>query len=182
MKSLKFTGMVVALAALSGSAMAAVYVAPDPITVAGYTFNVPTDSDGLDFKDTFKFSLASGAGSTVKFDVTYLDYGDDQFALPKVLFKLNNETEMVDFGGIKPGAGLLSSTLSFSGLSIGTPYSLDVEVLGGGVNTDYGSWNFGNEYSVTVAAASVPEPDTYALILSGLAILATVSRRRTQKA
>lgn len=182
MKSLKFTGMVVALATLSGSPMAAVYVAPEPISVAGYTFNVPTDLDGFNFTDTFKFSLASGAGSTVKFDVAYRDYEDGYFALPKVLFTLNNVTEMVDFGGIEPGAGLLSSTLSFSGLSTGTPYSLDVEVVGGGVNTGYGSWNFGSQYSVTVAAAPVPEPETYALLLSGLAILATVARRRTQKA
>jgi hypothetical protein len=51
----------------------------------------------------------------------------------------------------------------------------DVSTQGTALNNSSGNWRFDN---VSISVASVPEPETYALMLAGLGIIAAVAKRR----
>lgn len=100
------------------------------------------------------------------------------FSLSSGLFG-NLGTVTRQFGG--------TSVIGFNGananVSFSSPEFLDVEIgdsMGNGVNWSIGGLNAGDSLSITVAA--VPEPETYALLLSGLGMVGWLSRRRRVQA
>ena len=79
----------------------------------------------------------------------------------------------VNFGAPTLGAG--SQTLSWNGLLAAGQYSVSITGLTGIAGAQYGA---------TVSAlpvTSVPEPETYGMMLGGLALLGAAARRKAKK-
>ena len=88
-----------------------------------------------------------------------------------------------NLGTVTPQFGVVSA-INFNGsnasVNFSQPEFLDVAIgnslNNGGVNWSINGLNAGDSLSITVAA--VPEPETYALLLSGLGMVGWLSRRR----
>ncbi|MBB4845581.1 hypothetical protein HNP55_004133 [Paucibacter oligotrophus] len=83
-----------------------------------------------------------------------------------------------NFSGVLLGYGPLSLTtsstqanLSWSGTLAAGSYTVNISGLSAARNT---------QYTTTLAAAPVPEPETYALLLAGLGVVGFVALRRKQ--
>lgn len=57
----------------------------------------------------------------------------------------------------------------------------DVSTQGTALNNTSGNWRFDNVLITGTAIAAVPEPETYAMMLAGLGLLAFAARRRNKK-
>lgn len=92
-----------------------------------------------------------------------------------------------NLGTVTPQFGVVSA-INFNGsnasVNFSQPEFLDVAIgnslNNGGVNWSINGLNAGDSLSITVAA--VPEPETYALLLSGLGMVGWLSRRRRPQA
>jgi len=92
-----------------------------------------------------------------------------------------------NLGTVTPQFGAVSA-INFNGsnasVNFSQPEFLDVAIgnslNNGGVNWSINGLNAGDSLSITVAA--VPEPETYALLLSGLGMVGWLSRRRRPQA
>jgi hypothetical protein len=71
------------------------------------------------------------------------------------------------------GQSFLAQT-EFTGLKAGS-YSLEIA----GTSTTAGT--YGGTFALSTIAAPVPEPETYAMMLAGLGLMAAIARRRKQK-
>ena len=83
------------------------------------------------------------------------------------------------------GVALLDSSFNVLGTSsVGGPLSLSLSNLGAGdyaiAVTGFTSGSAGGAYTGILAAAPVPEPETYALMLAGLGIVGFIASRRRQ--
>ncbi len=180
---------VVALASMSS--FAADYgSAATLVGAAGYAFaDTALPTDGSDFGDNFTFKLASGSGTQVQFEANFINLsvqqGDPSYgvmSMPLVSFTLNNVTkasQSVVLGSSVTGTTVTSA--GFSGLIAGNVYTL--HVTGTGLasqgNAGSGSYYLGDKYAVSIAA--VPEPESYAMFMSGIGLLGFMARRRSAK-
>ena len=186
-----FKKTLIALSALLAStAFAANYGSPSLIVgAAGYSFGTTAlPVSGEDFTDTFEFQLGSGSGTQARFEATFYDlsvtendisYGT--LSLPNITFTLNGVAKNSLAAAVIPGStGTALAAASFTGLTVGTAYTLTVEGKGVGDNATTGSYYLGNSYNITVAA--VPEPESYAMLLAGLGLMGAIARRRKNNA
>lgn len=146
---------VAALLATSASAFAATdlgTLGSDPVFFNG-------SGSGFVF-DTFTFTLSEM--SNLRIDVTDLKF-------PPTWSFGNFGIALLDSTFNKIGSASGNDGLSFSGLAAGT-YALAV--------TGFTSGSLGGAYAGVLAAAPVPEPETYALMLAGLGIVGFIASRR----
>lgn len=146
---------VAALLATSASAFAATdlgTLGSDPVFFNG-------SGSGFVF-DTFTFTLSEL--STLRVDVTDLKF-------PPTWSFSNLGIALLDSSFATVGSGNAADGLSFSGLAAGT-YALAL--------TGFTSGSMGGAYAGVLAAAPVPEPETYALMLAGLGIVGFIASRR----
>lgn len=146
---------VAALLATSASAFAATdlgTLGSDPVFFNG-------SGSGFVF-DTFTFTLSEM--SNLRIDVTDLKF-------PPTWSFGNFGIALLDSTFNKIGGANGTDGLSFSGLAAGT-YALAV--------TGFTSGSMGGAYAGVLAAAPVPEPETYALMLAGLGIVGFIASRR----
>lgn len=146
-----------ALLATSASAFSASLgaVGTDPVFFNGV-------GSGLVF-DTWTFSLSEVSNLTVDL----LASTSPSFSFANLGFALLDSSFNVV--GTTTAGGPLSLTLS--GLGAGD-YALAV--------TGFTSGSMGGAYTGILAAAPVPEPETYALMLAGLGIVGFIASRRRQ--
>ena len=145
---------------------------------AGFYSSVKTRS----FADFFKFTLPSGSGSTGGASViSGFSFKSNASNVVIREFELLDRTDgMKDIDSnyvaidypLAPGA---SSTMSFSGLTVGHTYALEVE---GGLarGAKYGS------FSGNVSIDPVPEASEWAMMASGLGLFGFIASRRSKKA
>lgn len=183
MKALKKIVMAASMMA-AFAAQAADYGSVSTVVApGGTTWNAVLPSDGANFQDTFTFTLNQTAAET-RFTANFFDwehiYGDSQYgtlSLPKIEFTLSSTTQSVNASAILPAGltGTAQAAATFSTLMPGS-YTLTVKGLGIGDNVGSGSYYLGDKYSITVSP--VPEPESYAMFLAGLGLMASVVRRR----
>lgn len=143
------------------------------------TYNLGTLSSGLTpiayttvapgaFSDTFNFSLSSfsvlsGGVGALNFSIPFLDVLHID-GLKLELFDASNHSLAV--GGLTVAAG-------------SQPFGSYHAVVSG-TATGYWGGAYSGALSVSPATAPVPEPETYALMLAGLGLVAWISRRRNK--
>ncbi|MBP1204776.1 hypothetical protein JOD97_002818 [Duganella sp. 1411] len=153
------------LAAASFSASATVHNLGvlDPSGFDSFTGASEKFGAGVAIDDTWTFTLLAPSSTSFAAVQTFAVTAGKILNFAAVL----NSTS---FGAPVPGAG--SQTLSWIGnLAAGT-YSVNVTGTTGLSGATYGA---------TVSALPVPEPETYAMMLGGLALLGAVARRKAQK-
>jgi len=176
MKPMSFAKRAAVLAVLAGSAVGANAANYDLATItageAPTSFNAFHGGTGLvSFDDNFMFTLLTPGitGGSVL-----------EFSIPGII------------GAKFTGAELYSGTVGSGSLmatAIGTPESLSFS----GIFTPAGSYYFhvagaidgvsvGAAYSgaISVAAAPVPEPESYAMFLAGLGVMGAIAVRRNK--
>lgn len=167
-------------------------VATDLGTIAG---SFDTGTVNTSFVDSLDISYTFTLGATGT--VTALAYGTPVASIsgnyPSIVLTeintYNGTTNGVDLfktglvTEIQPTAYGVGSTFIFTGLSAGT-YTLSWEafsntkttnLISGATSSVYGGTG---KFSTQVIVSSVPEPETYAMILAGLGIVGFMSRRR----
>ncbi|MBZ8140332.1 hypothetical protein CLD22_10525 [Rubrivivax gelatinosus] len=110
--------------------------------------------------DTFTFTLSEL--SNLRIDVTDLKF-------PSSWSFSNLGIALLDESFATLGSATAANGLSFSGLAAGT-YALAL--------TGFTNGTYGGAYAGVLAAAPVPEPETYALMLAGLGIVGFIASRR----
>jgi hypothetical protein len=164
---LKFivAGAMLAAASFSASATAYDLGTLDPSGFDSWTQGSGKLAANTSFDDTWTFTLL--APSTTSFAAL------QTFAVTSGEIK-NFSAVLTGVGAFNaPTAGDGSQTLSWKGsLGIGT-YSVHVTGLTGDSKASY---------SATVSALPVPEPETYGMMLGGLALVGVVARRKAKKA
>lgn len=167
---------------LSTLALAASFAAAAPsVHAASYSFG------SLAIGETFtQGSLLASTGTTDTFSFTLESAGSLLTEGATIAFSFFNTT----FDGVFSGVSLYGSgntlvttgtltnsgkgfSLSAANLAAGTTYTLSVT----GVAT--GSGGFAN-YAVAGAVSPVPEPESYAMMLAGLAVMGAIARKRSQ--
>ena len=135
----------------------------------GNTFGAATY--GSSFSDVYTFDLSTASqsvGTTVTID---LSAGPLNFQLSNMAIKLTDSTGTTTYA--MDNTMDASKTLQLSAnLASGTGYRFLVtgDVTG----------NIGGGYAGVLAAAPVPEAETYAMMLAGLGLVGFMARRRTQ--
>lgn len=184
---------------LAAAALAVVAFGANATTVSTNLGTVGTSLDtgtvSTSFVDSLDISYTFTLGATGT--VTALAYGTPVASISGtypgiVLTEINtyngttNGVDLFKTGlvtEIQPTAYGYGSTFIFTGLSAGT-YTLSWEafanttttnLISGASSTVYGGTG---KFSTQVIISSVPEPETYAMILAGLGIVGFMSRRR----
>lgn len=164
----------IALAGLAAHAQA--QTAWGQIPISGTTQKTGlggADAQGAAFSDTYSFSLV-GQGANSAGSIASIDFSD-----------LGWTTALT--GSLTLAGGSYSRTYSFGGLSGYTPTALNFGALSAGkyvltvagtaTGADGGAYSFGMNFTPS-QAAPVPEPESLAMMLSGLGLMAVVGRRR----
>jgi hypothetical protein len=135
---------------------------------SGVNYSVPPTTVGATFSDTFKFSLAGPSSFIAALTtVTFMP----------VLGISNFLLELQAPGGLSLG---MFSPTAIGGVSVIQTPSL---ALAGGIDykaivTGKVSGAFGGSYTVAMAAAPVPEPAEWTMLLAGLLVMGFIARRR----
>lgn len=156
---------------LIGTAQAMPVATPlGPIGYSGVSSGpVALPWDGA-FSNDFSFSLLEG--NSLQIDLTTNFYGTTPADAPEITF------ELLGVGSFQPEISAIHKIFAagslLTGLSQGTDYTLRVS------GTDAG--NLGLSYFLQLAPSmTVSEPDSYALLLGSLGLMALVARRRQSK-
>lgn len=174
---MKFSKKILAAAALavaSVSASAGTLYAFD-ITKIQQTITKPGD-----FVQIYDFYL-----DPVTFPQFQADVG---FAFTELKFKsytditfsgltLSDDSGVVWSGVPAPAGGTPADVISFDNVTVGSQH-FQLIVAGTAIGTGPNS----GSYSFEIAAAPVPEPETYGLALAGLLVAGTLAKRRSQRA
>ena len=172
----------IALAVTLGLAAGAANATGGNITIdstgnGGFFSSVTTS-----FEDFWNFTLPAGSGSTggasvisgISFKTKANNVVISEFELLDTTNGMNDSDSnyvAIDYP-VAPGA---SSTISFSGLTVGHTYALEVE-------GSLASAAKSGSYSGNVSIDPVPEPSEYALMASGLGLFGFIASRRSKKA
>jgi hypothetical protein len=144
-----------------------------PLGAIGYSglsvVSVPLPWSGA-FSDNFAFSLKDGNG--VQLGLTSSYFGATPADVPSITF------ELLGIGSFAPTVSATDDVFSagalLTGLEQGSSYTLRIS------GSD--SWNLGLSYALyIVPTMAVPEPDSIALQLSSLGLLALLTHRRQYK-
>lgn len=161
--------LAIAVSALAaGSAQAATVNAG---TLGAYT-NVFTHTAGT-FEDTINFSIASpsvlsGAANNLVLSFSALSIYDIA-GLTVNVWNNSHPFGSINFGSFAGN----NQTYSFN---LPTAGNYHVDITGNATGA------FGGAYGITLSAAPVPEPETYAMLLAGLGVMGAIARRRKQNA
>jgi hypothetical protein len=125
--------------------------------------------------DTFSFTLESAGsllseGATVAFSFFNLTF-DGAFSSVS-LFNSSNANALVASGNLTNGGK--GFTLSAANLLAGNTYTLSV------TGAAIGTGGAAATYAVAGAVSPVPEPESYAMMLAGLAVMGAIARKRSQ--
>jgi hypothetical protein len=173
----KWFAAVMLVAAFIGSAKAADMTSDTNVGfltsfAAGVNYMVPPATPGATFSDTFRFSLAGP--STFVSALTTLTF------LP--LVGISNFLLELQ----APGGGSIST---FAPTTIGVVSVIQTPqlTLAGGIDykaivTGTVSGATGGSYTVNMAAAPVPEPAEWMMLLAGLLVMGFIARRRNNPA
>ena len=164
---MKLNKLIVATAmALAASATFAADTPPGPLDLSSGSNSFGFNPTGM-FVDTYTFTLAdtswliAGQASTTK-------VGSQDLDITSILIKSGGAT----VGSFAANAGSNDAVENYSLAQLllaPGAYSLVVS----GMNSDAKA-----SYSGNVAVAAIPEPETYALMLAGLAAVGFIARRR----
>ena len=144
-----------------GSSLGTVGAAPRSFASECFrTFSSP----GADFTDHYSFSIAA-LGNVAGGLVDFLVFQWNDVNLSSVV--------VTGQGQVRSDANAADG-FSFAGLSAGT---YDLAVSG---SLDRGQWLGGYSGSISSIAAPVPEPETYAMLMLGLAGVGFAARRRNK--
>lgn len=178
---MKQTLIAIALAGAVGSAQAAT------VSLSGGSFPYdlgvdPTDANAYSvthevgsFSDIFTFSLTSSASDTISSAVALLlpDFeGGSSYEVTNGSLTLFSDPDSDGAGGVNvqlgtTGFGSTNGVLTYDGAAAGSYFWA---VAGDAVGSQGGIYQF--------AANTVPEPETYALMLAGLGLIGFIGRRR----
>ena len=141
--------------------------------IAEKTFTVGTLSGS--FSDVFNFSFTNGTSTQARFDFGFSDVTSANFSYQLVTGNASPVGPYISLPLDYPLGGLLTTAQTSSyAITPGTHYSLYVS-----------GYATGDGYSVSINplsfAAPVPEPGEWALMLSGLALLGGIARRRSAR-
>ena len=186
MKALKISSVALALALIGGQAVAGQYVADsiaNPLTSGDWTTFGSTVNN--DFSDTYAFKLASGV-SAVNFvfdmkDIGVLSMGFSASSSPNT----SSFTALTSVGGVITQTQVVQDEFDNYSVNV-SDATYKFKLLG----TNAGTYQVklagdftaalpeARSYSLTVSA--VPEPESYAMFLAGLGMMAAVARRRAK--
>jgi len=152
--------------------VSAVIIALSSVAASASTTTTPVQASGATFSDyvlgTFTLAGLSNVAGTLGFAHYVLIAPTFQIALPTVTF--NSASVHNDSLGFTMSSAVVSDAFLFSGLTAGT-YSLKASSSVAGTNF------IAAQFTVT----SVPEPETFAMLIAGLGLIGSVVRRRNQK-
>jgi len=135
----------------------------------GSTTQVFTHTTTGSFEDTINFSITgastlSGAASNL-----LLSFGSfsalDIAGLTVNVWNNTHPYGTINFGSFAGNNQIYSFNLPTAG-----DYHVDITGVANGA--------FGGSYGITLSAAPVPEPETFAMLLAGLGLVGTIARRR----
>lgn len=133
------------------------------------------DGTGFDSTGGFSGKFALGAAINDAWSFTLETASNVSFGAQQ---SFSFGSGITSFAGVLAGYGPLTLTvnpantqanLNWSGLLAAGTYTVNLSGISGARNTTY---------VTTVAATPVPEPESYALLMAGLGVLAFVARRR----
>lgn len=155
------------LAAASFSASATVHNLGvlDPSGFDSFTSSSEKFGAGVAINDTWTFELLAPSSTSFAAIQTFAVTAGQILNFSAVL---NGSS----FGSPTAGAG--SQTLSWTGPLAAGIYSVNITGTSGLANSTYGA-------TVSAIPTPVPEPETYAMMLGGLALLGAVARRKAKK-
>jgi hypothetical protein len=170
---LKSTFFAVALAVSSLSAQAATYSFSQSGfagggSVTGSFSGVDLDLNGIldaSFGEISLFSLSFSGGSVAPFSLGYSD-------LVGLTYQLNSGNFIGDNGQPNTGEGIAASNAQWSYLAGVGPLGVTGGQIGDAFFTPL------TTTSSLVSVASVPEPESFAMMLAGLGLIGFVARRR----
>ena len=155
------------LAAASFNASAAVYNL-GVLSPSGFDSLIGSSEKfgaGVAINDTWTFELLAPSSTSFAAVQTFAVTAGQILNFSAVL----NST---GFGSPTAGAG--SQTLSWTGPLAAGIYSVNITGTTGLANSVYGA-------TVSAIPSAVPEPETYAMMLGGLALMGAVARRKAKK-
>ena len=149
--------------ALTVAGSTAAWAAGGPLTFAGNTASFSSSVNGT-FTDVWTFTVLA-PGASAASSITNISFagagGIGSFAAVLAAVSLT--------GTVLPSPPVLVNVLSgFTGVLTPGPYSLVVSGIAGA----------GASYGGNVVLTPIPEPETYALMLAGLAIVGGIAMRR----
>jgi hypothetical protein len=121
------------------------------------------------FQDTINFSITGASTLSGAANNLVLSFGSfsalDIAGLTVNVWNNIHPNGTINFGSFAGN----NQTYSFSLPSAGD-YHVDITGVANGT--------FGGTYGITLSAAPVPEPETFAMLLAGLGLVGTIARRR----
>lgn len=136
------------------------------------------DPDGFDSLSLFSVKLAANAQIDDYWTFKLITPSSTSFGALQTFAVTDGQIKdfsatLVGHGALTPSVGVNSQSLSWNGQLAAGEYTVHVTGLTGLKNA---------QYLGTVSALPVPEPETYGMLLGGLALVGAVARRRAKKA
>lgn len=159
--------IITAAAVLAMSSLAATAATIDLGTLDGSS---PDSSSGV----SSKFALNAAIADTWTFTLetaSLVSFGAQQSFSTQSSAIHQFSGLLVGYGPLTLVASPTQANLSWSGTLAAGSYAVNISGLSAAKNT---------QYTTTLAAAPVPEPETYALLLAGLGVVGFVASRRKQ--